>query len=436
MAKKGEIIGAIDFGSRDVRVLIARQDVGGGLQIIGHGTAPGRACVSQGVIQDLNAAQVALKAALTQAEREARTRAHTFFCAVNGKKVDTCIREGNVQLRKEAVTFQDLQEALDKASNGLIAAGKRITHSVTSQEWYVDDLRVTDPLNIRGAVLKVRVHFACLPEAIEDNLALCIESQNRELEDVIFMPLASAIGCLTPEDMELGVGVLDIGRSTTGLAVYRDYRILSAHVFEWGGYHITRDVAAGLQVSFEEAQELVLEYGINEGMIRALARDGEDGADAARGRPGPRGAAAPSDASIKLKSAVRGAPGTVDRQVLEQIVFERSQELMTMVRQYLHSRGLAKHLVRGMVITGGAAAIKNQTALADAVFQVPARIGMPEGLAGMPSPVNAPEFSAVVGVAKHGARYRDAVRSGRVHGRGGGGRFWKWLWDAIRRYFF
>jgi cell division ATPase FtsA len=191
-----------------------------------------------------------------------------------------------------------------------------------------------------------------------------------------------------------------------------------------------------LQVSFEEAQELVLEYGINEDMIRTVAREGEGGTESPKGPGASPGAAKPSEASIKLKSAVRGAPSTVDRHVLEQIVFERSQELMTMVRQYLHSRGLAKHLVRGMVLTGGAASIKNQAALADAVFQVPARVGLPEGLAGMPSPVNAPEFSAVVGVAKHGAHYRNAVRSGRVHGRGGGGRFWKWLWDTIRRYFF
>jgi cell division protein FtsA len=431
---KGDILGAIDFGSHAVRVLIARQDEDGELHIMGHGTAPGRGCVSQGVIQDLAAAQLALKSAIAQAEKEARARASTFFCAVNGKNVETFIREGNVQLQKDVVEYRDLVEALDIASNELIAPGKHITSSITAQEWYVDDLRVIDPLGIRGAVLKARVHFARMPSAIEDNLATCIESQGRELEDVIFMPLASAIGCLTPEDMELGVGVMDMGRSTTGLAMYRDYRILTTHVFEWGGYHITRDVAAGLQVSFEEARELVQEYGVSESLIRRMDGEAEEtvALPVAVGGTGME----PSESPIKLKTSVRGAPAIVSRRELDAIVFERSRELMTKVRQHLHSRGLSKHLIRGIVLTGGASAIKNQVALAEAVFQVPARIGLPEGVPQLPGPMNSPQFSAVLGVAKHGASFRNATRSGRVLGRPQNARLGRWLAAAFRRYFF
>ena len=434
MAKKGELIGAIDFGSHDVRVVIARQDADGELQIIGHGTAPGRGCVSQGVIQDLAAAQLALKTALTQAEKEARAHATSFFCAVNGRNVETFIREGNVKLQNDVVEYRDLVEALDIASNDLLAPGKHITSSITAQEWYVDDLRVIDPLSIKGAVLKARVHFARMPSAIEDNLANCIESQGRELEDVIFMPLASAIGCLTPEDMELGVGVMDMGRSTTGLTLYRDYRILSTHVFEWGGYHITRDVAAGLQVSFEEAQELIQQYGLSESLIRSIDGEAEETIPlrVAVGGTGME----PTESPIKLKTAVRGAPAIVSRRDLDTIVFERSRELMTKVRQHLHSRGLAKHLIRGIVLTGGASAIKKQVDLAETVFQVPARIGLPEGIPQLPGPMNAPQFSAVVGVAKHGASYRHAVRSGRVLGRNQNARLGRWLVNTFRRYFF
>ncbi|MFP4501545.1 MAG: cell division protein FtsA [Candidatus Hydrogenedentota bacterium] len=429
MAKRGDIIGAIDFGSRHVRVLIVRQNEDGGLQVIGHGTAPGRACVSQGVIQDQNAAQMALKEALDQAHKEARVRAPVCFCAVNGKNVETFIRTANVTLDNEVVEYQDLEQAIEKAQNELLAAGKTITCSITAQEWYVDELRVIDALGQRGTVLKARAHFARMPATIEENLAYCIESQGRELEDVIFMPLASALGCLTPEDMELGVAVLDVGRSTTCLALYRDYRILASHVFEWGGYHITRDVSAGLQVNFDEAEELVLQYGVPEGHIRAL-ENSEGVTDT------PDSASPPhDDTAIKLKTAVRGAPNSVTRSELDDIIFERCKELMTEVRQYLTSRGLAKHLVRGIVLTGGAADLKNMPDLADAVFQVHVRRGYPEGIAGLPAPVNTPEYAAVTGVAKHGAAFRKAVRSGRVPSRGTGGSLWRRLLKWFHRYF-
>ena len=404
MARRGEIVGAVDFGSREVRVLIARQAADGAVQIIGHGVAPSRGCVSQGVIQDLSAAQQALKRALSVAEKEAGQRPPALFCGLNGKNVETFIREGTAKLDREIVEVHHLRDALDAASQDIMTPGKRVISSISSQEWYVDDLRVSEPLGIQGALLKARVHFAQLPAVIEDNLLSCIESVGKSLEGIVFLPLAAGLGCLTLEDTELGVAVIDMGRTTTGVAVYRDRRILATHTFEWGGFHITRDVAAGLQVSFEEAAELVLEYGVSPDRIRAEEGEGPEETDAAAGNA----------ARIKLNTAVRGAPPIVDRSELEMIVFERSRELMTKVRQYLHARGLTRHLVRGVVLSGGVAKIKHQDTLAESIFQAPVRIGLPDNIDVLPQQINAPDFVPVVGVLRHGLEYRTAIRSGRI----------------------
>lgn len=404
MARKGEIVGAVDFGSRSVRVLVARQNADGGVHILGHGVAPGRGAVQQGVIQDLAEAQAALKRALADAEREAGLRAGSLFCGVNGKNVETFIREGTVRLDKEVVELGNLEDALDQASREILASGKHILSSVTSQEWYVDDIRVADPVGIRGGVLKVRVHFAQLPSLIEDNLTHVVESQGRELEDIVFMPLAAGLGVLTPEDMELGVAVLDLGRTNTGLIVYHDRRVIATHCFEFGGFHITRDVAAGLQVSYEEAVELIVEYGISSAQIDAITGEATE---------------VDQSAHIKLKSAVRGAPSIVERDTLDMIVFERTKELLGKVRQYLKSRGHTKNLVRGVVLTGGAASIPNMPRLAEALFETPARLGAPDGFEGVPTSVNSPEFGPVSGVLRHALLYRAAARSGRIEIRRG-----------------
>ena len=429
MRTKGEIAGVVDFGSREIRVLIARRDSEGTVRVIGHGTSPGPGCVHQGVIQDQNAAQVALKHALAEAEKEARVKVRSLFCGVGGTNVDTFIREGNVKLEHEVVEPTHLDEALDIASRDVLAAGKRITSSITAQEWYVDDLRVVDPVGIRGHILKTRVHLARIPAVIEDNIISCIESQRRELEDVIFMPLAASLGCLTPEDMELGVAVLDMGRSTTGLAVYRDYRILGTHCFEWGGYHLTRDVSAGLQVSFEEADELIMEYGISEQFIASEFADGT-GAEAVKKEKADEGA------RIKLKTAVQGAPAIVERDELDLIIGERAKELMTKVRQHLQVRGLMKNLVRGVVITGGAGSIKNQVRLAEAVFKVPCRLGLPTHMESLPHDVNRPEFSSAVGLVRHAYDYRTAARNGRINDNGVMSKGFRKVGRLFKRYFF
>lgn len=431
MRIRGEIVGVVDFGSRSIRVLIAQRTEDGQIQVIGHGSAPGRGCVSGGVIQDLGAAQLALRRALSDAEREARVRVPSLICGVNGRNVETFVREGNVNVEHGTVEPGHLEEARDIASRDILAPGKRITSSITAQEWYVDGLRVIEPVGIRGQVLKTRVHFARIPSVIEDNIANCIEIQRRELEDIIFQPLAACLGCLTREDMELGVAVLDIGHSTTGLAVYRDHGILGTHCFEWGGYQITRDVAAGLQVSFEEADQLILEYGISDGFIDLAATtanpDGIPDEPLLEEQRGPR---------IKLTSAVRGAPSVVTRYELDVIVYERAREMMTKVLQHLNARGLSKNLVRGVVLAGGAGAIKNQVALAEAVFQVPCRLGTPLGVDVVPHEVQGPEWTAAVGLVRHAFDYRQAAMNGRIGARGGAVPPLQRVARFVKRYFF
>lgn len=430
MRQRGDIVGVVDFGSREIRVLIARKHQDGTIQVIGHGTAPGRGCVSQGVIQDLNAAKMALKRALTAAEKEARVKVHSLFCGVHGKNVETFVREGKVRVEREIVERAHMDEARDIASRDILAPGKRITSSISAQEWYVDDMRVLDPMGIRGQVLKTRLHFARVPTVIEDNLVTCIESQRREMEDIVFLPLAAALGCLTPEDMELGAAVLDMGRSTTGLAVYRDYGVLETHCFAWGGYHLTRDVAAILQVSFEEADELILEYGISDEFIRAEALENDPTDEPQPDTLEERGA------RIKLKTAVLGAPTVVERRKLDMIVYDRAKELLTMVRQHLKARRLTKNLVRGLIMSGGASVIKNYGALSEAVFQVTSRVGYPNSVEILPHAVNAPEFSAAVGLVRHAFEYRAAAKNGRVEPRGPLVSSFRRMGKIVRKYFF
>ena len=427
MRRKEEIVGVVDFGSREVRVLVARKDHEGMIQVIGHGAEPSRGCISQGVIQDLNSARTVLKKALDAAEKEAQVKLSSLFCAINGRNVETFICEGNVKLDRGVVEIPHLREAIDIASREILAPGKYVTTSITAQEWYVDELPVTDPLGIHGQVLKTRVHFARIPSVITDNLVNCIESLGRRLEDLIFTPLASAQGCLTHEEMEIGVAALDMGRTTTGLAVYRNYRILGSQCFEWGGYHITRDLAAGLHISFEEADDLIMSYGISQERIDADAR-GEEGEELTLSRDNPR-------TPVKLKTAVQGAPSVVDRREIEMIIHARAKELLTRVRQYLQSRGLAKNLVCGVVLTGGMTEIRNGTELAQTVFQVPCRKGIPSTVDILPQTVRGPAYAAAVGVVRHAFVYREAARTGRIDAEAGTS-ILRSIWNWLTKYLF
>ena len=344
-------------------------DSDGTIQIIGHGTEPARACISQGVVQDLNATQMTLKKALAAAEHEAQITLKSVFCAINGKNVDTFIREGNVKLENQVVETAQMNEALNIASHDILAPGKRVTSSVTAQEWYVDDLRVMDPIGIRGQVLKTRVHFTLDPERHHRQHRHLHQFAGARARRFHFHARWPA-----PRDASRPKRWNWASACSTWAAASRaspstaTTAILGTQCFEWGGYHLTRDLSAGLHISFEEADELIMSYGVSDEL---MATDGAD--DRAARRPSGGNPGTP----IKLKTNVPGAPSIVTRNEVEMIIYDRAKELMTKVRQYLQARGLIKNLVCGIVLTGGASEIKNHVELAKSALQVSARKGVP-----------------------------------------------------------
>jgi cell division protein FtsA len=118
------------------------------------------------------------------------------------------------------------------------------------------------------------------------------------------------------------------------------------------------------------------------------------------------------------------------------IIYERAHELMKKTYQHLNSRGLTKHLIRGVVLTGGSASIINYAKLAESVFQVPCRVGLPTGVEIVAARAREPQFSGVVGVARHGFDYRTATRSGRISFRGPVAHGAKRIGEAFKKYFF
>jgi len=279
-----------------------------------------------------------------------------------------------------------------------------------SEEWTVDGVRVIDPIGMHGSVLKGRIHFAQLPKFVENNLRACIEAQGLVIEEFVFMPLAAASGCLTCEDIQMGAAVVDPGAAAAGIAVYANNDIAAATAYNWGSGHIINDVAAGLKVSFEEAAELVLEYGISEHRIQLLNRN------TTRTDPERKAAAATQNAPIKLTRTVTGAPSTVSRSELDAIIFERSNEIADKVHHFLKEHQLLERLARGIVLTGGGAGIHNLDALFGIKCELPVRVGVPIGFDDLPESLDLPEWAPVMGIVKYAIAHRRAIETGRLPG--------------------
>lgn len=419
MAGKSEIVAAVDFGSHSVRVLIGRRSQDGICKVLGYGSALSHDCVSFGAIQDAEAATQAFASALKDARRMANERIYAVYCGIQGMTLKSNALEGKVQVDNEIVKIEHINKARENAGLSCFGPDSRPISCVMSEEWFVDDMRVSDPIDMHGSVLRGRIRFTQLSVFLEKNLRATIEGLGLEIAEFVFTPLAAAYGCLTREDKNIGAAVVNLGASCTGIAVYQNGSIVEASAHNWGSGLIINDVAAGLKVSFEEATDLVVDYGIN--LHLNDLKDKGDGAKSSETRDDP---------PIKLNRTVTGAPSTVPKSFLDHIVYERSDEIAEQITNFLTEKKMLHCLPRGIVLTGGGAAIVNQDILISRKSGIDTRIGVPVGFDELPEPIDAPEWAPVTGILNYAFAHRNAYRKG-------GGNAYKSensLWAALRRF--
>ena len=431
MGRKGELVAAADFGARYVRVLIAERTADGSLRYRGDGASPSRGCVRHGQIQNQHDAQRALRAALEEARKKSGAQAQALFCGITSEAARSVVQEGGVPLNKGVVELEHLDSARANAAQNALSPGCYAITSTSSQEWQVDGTRVIEPLGMHGSVLKAKIHVANIPSVAADNLRACIDSQKRILEDFVYPPIAAALGCLSSEDMQLGAAVVDVGHSGIGIAAYHDMSILGTAYIPQGTVLMVNDLSAGLKVRFDEAGEILQEYGVSRLLLDQLQQEG--GTDTAHAAPPPPDADSPR---VKLKSPVNGAPDMVSRRLVDEIIFARAQELAEEIARFLNRHRMNQMLARGIVLTGGGAEIRTFAALLETVSRLPVRVGNPEGLDGMPTYYNTPANAPITGIVRHGLEYYDALRSGRVTRANSplAGRI-RYLWEKFRELF-
>ena len=198
------------------------------------------------------------------------------------------------------------------------------------------------------------------------------------MDDIILEQLASCESELTKDEKELGVCLIDIGDGTTDIAIYSEGSIRHTAVIPIAGYQITNDIAIALRTPTESAEEIKRKYGC---ALRQLA---------------------PVEESIEVKTVGDRPPRKLSKQTLSEVVEPRVEELFELVRTDLRRNG-CEHLIRsGVVLTGGSSKMEGMIELAEEVFHLPVRLGVPKYVGGLSEVVKSPIYSTGVGLVQFG----------------------------------
>jgi cell division protein FtsA len=256
MAKNGYIVG-IDIGTRTVTVLIGEINEERKIEVIGIGTAESRG-LRKGVVVNLDETSEAIKKARTDAELMAGQEIHAAFIGVSGAHIKSFNSRGVIAVsgRNREITQEDIRRVLEQSKAVPIPPDREIIH-VIPQEFIVDEQDgIHDPLGMNGIKLEVNVHIVTGAVTLLQNLRTCIERSDIVIQSLVLNQIADAAAVLSPDEKELGVGLIDIGAGTTEVAVFERGSLWYTSIIPLGGDNFTNDIAVGLRAAIPDAEKI------------------------------------------------------------------------------------------------------------------------------------------------------------------------------------
>ena len=378
--KQENLITVLDCGSQKSCVLVA-EVADGVLRYRGHGVERSQG-MRKGLIADLQPAFEAINRAALQAEKSAGANIESAVIGIGGTHVRGINSRGGISMgsRMKEITREEVRACVDRARSVPLPPDREVMH-LLPQEFILDDQAgIHDPIGMVGNRLEVNLHLATCSAGIAQSVVTCANRAGLEVEDTVFEGIAAAEAVLSADERELGVCLVDIGASTTEIAVFFEGSIAHTAVLPIGGDHFTNDLAVGLHVSVDEAEELKQLYG--NCVVTSV----------------------PTLAEIEVGghlTGISGAGGTarlVRQRFLAEILEPRAREFLTMLRDNLRAGGVLEALGAGCVLTGGGANLVGLLDNAESLLRVPARVGSPVPLSRMPAELARPEFSVAIGM--------------------------------------
>lgn len=380
MAKRTakNLLVGLDIGTSKVVAIIGDLSADGGIEVIGVGTHPSRG-LSRGVVVDIEATTQSIRRAIEEAELMAGCRVQSVYAGISGSHVKAFNSQGIVAVRNKEVSEVDKERVIDAARAVPIPNDQRVLH-VVPQEWSVDGQEgIREPAGMFGVRLEAKVHMVSASASAAQNIHKCVERCGLHVDRLILEPLASAFSVLMPDERDLGVCLVDIGHGTSDIAIFKDGSIRHTAVVPIAGEYVTRDIAAMFRTPTQAAEEIKIKHGC--ALPQLLQRDEE----------------------IEVPSTGDHPPRRISRQAMSEVIRARYEELFRdFISRELHRSGFYDRIAGGVVLTGGAARMHGVIELAEEIFEVPVRLGLPQNVRGMTDIARNPVYSTGVGLLMFG----------------------------------
>ncbi len=329
----------------------------------------------RGVVTDVEEAVSAIASSIEEAERMAGLPAEAVYISLVGDHINATNNKGLVTIARgrEEITYEDVVRVREVAQSVPMSVNREILH-VISKTYTVDGQDgIKDPVGMSGVRLEVDAHVITGSTPFIKNIRKTAEQAGVAVAGFVLGPLAAAKAVLSKKQKELGVALIDIGASTTGMVVFEEGGIYHSAVLPIGSDHLTHDIAIGLRVSLDTAEKIKLEYGVASPVMLS------------------------DKDTIDLSKIDKDEEQIISRRYVADIIEARLAELFLMIKSELRKVGRDGVLPAGAVLVGGGAKLAGIVESAKSHLGLPTQLGFPVELKGMVDKLDDPRFATAIG---------------------------------------
>lgn len=402
---KNLIVG-LDIGTSKVVAIVGEVATDGNIEIIGVGSHPSTG-LKKGVVVNIESTVQSIQRAVEEAELMAGCQIHSVYAGIAGSHIRSLNSHGIVAIRDQEVSQGDVDRVIEAAKAVAIPADQKILH-ILPQQFIIDGQEgIKEPIGMSGVRLEAKVHMVTGSVSAAQNIIKCVRRCGLEVDDVILEQLASSYAVLSEDEKELGVCLVDIGGGTTDVAVFTRGSIQHTAVIPVAGDQVTNDIAVALRIPTQTAELLKIRHAC------ALSR------------------LVSPETMFEVMSATQDRPArNLSAAALAEVVEFRYEELFNLVYKLLQKGGLSERVASGIVLTGGCARTRGIVELAEKVFRMPVRLGLPNNVTGLVDSLKNPIYSTGIGLLLYGRQQQLERQTDTSVGQGLLG-----VWGRVRRWF-
>ena len=391
---KRNILTSIDVGTTKICTTVADMDDGGGIRVLGVGVTPSVG-LHKGLVVNINDARESIRQSVKRVEQTSGRKVESAFVGVTGRHISSMNNRAVVAINRndKLVRPDDLKRVISCARSTKVPSDRKLLHVIPRGYTVDGQLGIQNPIGMHGFRLDVEAHIITAAVTSVQNLVKCIRSIGVDIDDLILEPLASSEAVLTEDEKQVGVILADMGGGTTDIAIFREGSIWHSAILPVAGYQITRDVAIGLGLPFDVAEEMKKKYGSVTPVYET--------------KPG-----------LDSDTIATNGHG-VSHQDLCDIIRARVEEILRLIVLEMPSSEYETLVPDGIVLTGGSANLAGIEALGRNTLQLPIRVGIPGNIYGISDTLHDPAYATSVGLLLWGAKNK-GMQTWRPRGFGSG----------------